>query len=915
MCSLRLGTLAAKRGMAPACLAEPAGWLTPAGGRGPVGWPALHDWRQRLCHGSAGVPSSHLSLHAAAHLQWLPKLSLDADVCASALELVVGDLGAGAEPEVLGATLELMLDHHVVPALVDSAVVARGDRRRLVARAELRRRDRVLSEVPAGGLTLSRWRGTRKGLGAYYSPRPLVRHLVRAALPHPNGGEHDVAQGHWPRAATLPRVIDPAMGGGAFLLEALRWVCGPCEPAPGPRQEHATAFAERGLCGVDCSRLAVAVAQAALWLEVAVPGVPAPELLPNLRHGDALLGRGPHPPAARPDPGPDPAPPPPSQGDELEGGAPARIPHQQRRSAADPGASAVSPSPLWCSHWLGQSRAQTGSAPSSCTRLDDLGDALDGGFGPAPPLDWPATFDRVLGGPRGNCAGFDAVLGNPPWEILKPRAPDFFERYAPELRTQLRPAAERSRRALLRDPRLAAAWARYRAGRKRLCAELRASGRYVLQGRGDPATYKLFLELALQLTRPGGRVGLVLPDALLRDLGAADLRRELLAGAGRTDTRGHALRPPPASAGRWRVRSLHVFDNRHLFPIHRSWRVLLLLAQRAGAERSSPDEGGPEIELAFGLSDPAWLDAGPLRSPAPLRLSAADLRVLAPDTLALPRVSDARDLEELAALHAQGVPFGAPQDDWPGLRFARELDLTKDADLFRRRSARRIGLWEGKRIHQYRLDLARPRYWLDSAAAASRVTPRGNHELLRLAYRAVARSTDSWTGIATLLPAGAPAGNSLHVLRAAGVSTTQQLWGLAWLNSFVVNDVLRRIVGANLSMYHVAGLPMVPPARAPAKLRADILDATAHLVLRSCRDERLQAAVAPALARDTASAAGASAALRWRARVEAGVASVMGLDGTRLRTLLERFPLVDSALREETHRRLVALLDSRRHDR
>ena len=92
---------------------------------------------------------------------------------------------------------------------------------------------------------------------------------------------------------------------------------------------------------------------------------------------------------------------------------PPHIPHQERRSAADPGASAVwtaaptasssprpdllrlhglpsaplgelrieVPSPLWCSHWLSQSCAQTGSAPTSYTRLDDLGDALGGGFG------------------------------------------------------------------------------------------------------------------------------------------------------------------------------------------------------------------------------------------------------------------------------------------------------------------------------------------------------------------------------------------------------------------------------------------------------------------------------------------------------------------------------------------------------
>lgn len=809
-CSLRHGALAALRGLAPRALACAEGWLSAPAGSGSSGWDALHAWRDSLHAGGPGVRASGLSLHCRAKTPWLARQHPDNDSVRRSLELILaGAQQPGASPELLGATQELLLDHQIVRAPVDSVVVQRRGRRHLVPHSELGPRDRVFAQLPAGAHTLSRWRGARKGVGAYYSPTLLVAHLVREALP-----QVDACSG------AVPRVVDPAMGGGVFLLEVLRSLCGRGPRRSAARQEHAVELARRGLHGVDCSRLAVAVARAALWLEVGAPEIAAPELLPHLHHGDALLGVGPN-----------------SSCPGDEGGA---------AGAAD-ALSVV-------------------SAAGS------------------PPLDWPGAYPEVLGREAAVPRGFDAVLGNPPWEILKARSPDFFERHAPRLRTMLQPAAERSRRTLLQDPGLAAAWERYRAGRQGVCRALRASGRYTLQGRGDLATYKLFLELALQLVRPGGRLGLVLPDALLRDLGAAPLRRALFE--------------------RERVHALHIFDNRGLFPIHRSWRVLLLSAERAAAPASGGDH---PFELAWGLSDPAWLSGGPHRSPQPLHLRPSQLAALAPESLAVPLVTDAQELVALTEQHRRGVALGSPCAGWPGLRFARELDLTLDADLFGDPGAGRVALWEGKRIHQYRLDHAEARYWLDPDRLPDRVTPRGNHRHVRLAYRAVARGTDAWTGIAALLPAGAPAGNSLHVVRAEGVSPFDQLWALAWLNSFVLNDLLRRSVGANLSMYHVAGLPIVPPDAAPAQTRSELLDAAGRLVVGGPLGSRLRAFVAPALQARGCVGRSATQRTELRATVEASVAWLAGVDGPRLAELLERFPLVDPALKVATARRHAAL--------
>ncbi len=93
--------------------------------------------------------------------------------------------------------------------------------------------------------------------------------------------------------------------------------------------------------------------------------------------------------------------------------------------------------------------------------------------------------------------GFDAIVGNPPWEMLRGDRGD----------GETRQAA--------------------RAAAARLTDFARGSGLYLLQGNGHANLYQLFLERSLALVRAGGRIGLVLPSGLATDTGAAGLRRTL----------------------------------------------------------------------------------------------------------------------------------------------------------------------------------------------------------------------------------------------------------------------------------------------------------------------------------------------------------------------------------------------------
>jgi hypothetical protein len=132
---------------------------------------------------------------------------------------------------------------------------------------------------------------TRRRAGAHYTPLELTRTVVAATLrPLLDGG----------RSPLELTVCDPAMGCGAFLLEACRWLAARL-PNDDPRAKSIalTAVAERCLYGVDADPLAVEVARTSMWLLLEGIAEEAGFLDRALHVGDALVGAAPdHAPQA-----------------------------------------------------------------------------------------------------------------------------------------------------------------------------------------------------------------------------------------------------------------------------------------------------------------------------------------------------------------------------------------------------------------------------------------------------------------------------------------------------------------------------------------------------------------------------------------------------------------------------------------
>ena len=119
--------------------------------------------------------------------------------------------------------------------------------------------------------------------------------------------------------------------------------------------------------------------------------------------------------------------------------------------------------------------------------------------------------------------GFDAVIGNPPWDRIKLQEVEWFATRSPAL--ALAPTAAARRRSIARLRKqgspLAAAFDAAKERADTLGKLVRRSGHYPLLGGGDINLYSLFVERAMQLIKPAGLVGLLTPSGIYADKTAA----------------------------------------------------------------------------------------------------------------------------------------------------------------------------------------------------------------------------------------------------------------------------------------------------------------------------------------------------------------------------------------------------------
>jgi adenine-specific DNA-methyltransferase len=296
---------------------------------------------------------------------------------------------------------------------------------------------------------------SKRNQGLFYTPKAIVSYIVEQTLDALDVGD--------PSHYLDLRILDPAVGTGRFLTEALDQLTGRVLAAMrqgdkrllnrvdniskrlrvnggnhGIGQEHDKDAAVRihilqnCLYGADLDPIAVNIAQAALFARAFGQRRVMPECGLHVRIGNALIGEGP--------------------GD----------PHRSSMENCD----------------RRHAEAYYGKQPAD---REDIREWSKGKKVFHWPIEFPEIFDR-------DRCGFDAVVANPPYEILSAKESGIEER--------------RQEQAYIRQM-------------FRTC-------------KGKINTYRLMLERGLTLLRKEGVLGFVVPATLLADSTAEKLRRMIL---------------------------------------------------------------------------------------------------------------------------------------------------------------------------------------------------------------------------------------------------------------------------------------------------------------------------------------------------------------------------------------------------
>jgi hypothetical protein len=536
-----------------------------------------------------------------------------------------------------------------------------------------------------------------------------------------------------------------------------------------------------------------------------------------------------------------------------------------------------------------EKRDEEGKPRKRAVQLDDVA-ALK-------PFHWGYEFDEVMNG-RG---GFDAIITNPPWEIFKPNAKEFFLDYS-EVVTKKNMTIkefEKEQAKLLKAKDVRAAWLDYLSRFPHVSAYYRAASQYanqiaIVNGKkagSDTNLYKLFAEQCYNLLRPGGLCGIIIPSGIYTDLGAKQLR-ELLFGQGRVGT------------------MFGLSNERYLFEgVDHRFKICLLTFAKGGQTES--------FEAAFRINPreaiaPDQLDSFFHDSEQHVSVSVPLVRRLSPDSLSVMEFRNEMDVR-IAEKMLKWPLLGDKIDGAWNLKLTAEFHMTNDSHLFKTQPGKgRLPLYEGKMIHQFDHQFAEPRYWVDEKEGRKALLGRDaddrsklDYQRYRLGFRAIARNSDARTIIVGPLPKNVFCGNSLLVNSSKGsesLSEPEVLFLQAVLNSVAIDFYARQMVSANINMFYIYQLP-IPRLTAQDPAFKPIVQRAAKLICTTPEFDGLRKDLRglgdPEGLKGVTDAAGRA---KLRAELDGMVARLYGLTEEEFAHILGTFPLVEEGVKEAAMR-------------
>lgn len=707
----------------------------------------------------------------------------------------------------------------------------------------------------AGQVYFHNTSGQRKGTGSYFTPSFVVEHLLERSL-DPALDEHLsrvaelIAKGDQAGATDLFfdfRVADLAMGSGHFLTAAIDHIeakmaaflaedgnhipgvaselsqlfaaakeaIGPDSPEPEPSSLLRRQIARRCIYGLDINPIAVELARVSIWIHTFVRGLPMSSLDHNLVCGNSLTGIG-------------------SVEEALDVLVPGRkgaatlfdAPIEAALESARTVLVDVANLPELnrketqaASKAVQKARKQAETArllfdAAVLTRIGREGlvamsevaaiakaaaaSEAQRAIAPLQPAHMPVLFPEVF---LRSAAGFDVLVGNPPWEKLHVEEHQWWALRYPGLRGM----SQKAKNALLAElkekrPDLAEEHKRdveAAAAARRIIA----SGPYDGIGEAHIDLFAAFSWRNWQLLAKGGRIGLVLPRNAFSGASNADWRKRVLSEGSFDDLCNVVNR------GQW------VFAG-----VHQQYTVTFATLSRNASGRPCGISGPFSSKEAYatGVTNLVMAPVSQLLSWS--------------DTASVPLIGDQASLEVFSKMLES--PRFRDELGKSLVPMQGDVNSTNEKSYFDfdlEHPAKELKVLTGASFYTYDPDHGLAYAYAAESQIGPRLVERANKQVTRkssaffgwkiefledlpfgrarLTYRRTTRATDTRTAIAALMPPRVVLTEQAPFFVTHPGDEVKEAFALGILNSRAFDWMTRRRVELNLSFQLLAELP------------------------------------------------------------------------------------------------------------
>jgi hypothetical protein len=291
------------------------------------------------------------------------------------------------------------------------------------------------------------------------------------------------------------------------------------------------------------------------------------------------------------------------------------------------------------------------------------------------PFHWVLEFATVYRDGK-----FDVVIGNPPWDVLTSDKDEFFTKYDPQFRTYPDSKKEKVVKEKLSESEISSAWEKHQEHPDILGAYFRETPSYDLQspdigGQGKTDLSLLFLERIFDLSSSDGYTSVVMPGKLFTGTSGKDLRLHLL-----DETTVH---------------DIIGFENKGIFQGVDDRQKFGILSYHNQGQSDN-------IRCIFLCRDTSILKDIEQHT---FDVPAEVLRQYSPKTAIFPQVENERELNIIDTI-TNHVSIGTRQnDEWYIDLYREELNRTRDSDRFvETESNGEYPVYGGGNIWQYHYD-------------------------------------------------------------------------------------------------------------------------------------------------------------------------------------------------------------------